>query len=79
MNTTRRVTRPFDAKHLNARRRERFVTGELLTVVYGPESAALATFTRINGIRQSRDECRYVIEPAELNQNTEIPKELSWK
>lgn len=73
MSEKRRVTQQFDAKHVNARRRERFAPGELLTVVDGAELPLHSTFTRINGLRPQRGvECHYIIESAELNAKTEV-------
>ena len=71
LNTKRRVTQAFEAKLMASRRRERFVTGELLTQIDSPESPAQSVFIRINGLRPSRGlECRYIIEAGELNEKT---------
>jgi len=77
MNTRRRVTQQFDAKHVNSRRRERFGAGELLEVLAakGSESPEHSSFMRINGLRpQSAVECQYIIESEEFNQKTELAK-----
>ena len=75
MNTKRRVTQAFEAKLMASRRRERFVTGELLTQMDSPESPAHSVFIRINGLRPSRGlECRYIIDAEELNLKTEMAK-----
>jgi len=72
MNTKRRVTQSFDAKHLNTRNRATFALGELL-MVSGTADVTHSTFTRINGIRPHRGvECRYIIESAELDAKTSV-------
>jgi len=72
VNTKRRVTQAFEAKLMASRRRERFVAGELLTLIDCPESPLHSAFIRINGLRASRGlECRYLIESVELNEKTE--------
>ena len=75
MITKRRVTQPFDAKHVDSRTREKFALGELLMLVDGPGSPANSTFTRINGLRPRRGvECHYIMESVELNEKTEVAK-----
>ena len=75
VSTKRRVTQPFEAKLMASRRRERFVAGELLTLISSPESPEQSVFIRINGLRASRGlECRYIIEAVELNEKTEMAK-----
>ena len=75
MSMKRRVTQAFEAKLMASRRRERFVTGELLMLIDCPESPVHSAFIRINGLRPSRGlECRYIIESDELNGRTELAK-----
>ena len=63
VNTKRRVTQPFEAKLMASRRRERFVAGELLTLINSQEAPEQSVFIRINGLRASRGlECRYFYE-----------------
>lgn len=73
MNHKRRVTEMFNAKMVASRRIERFVAGELLTVVECTDLPGQSRFARINGLRPNRGvECQYLMESAELNQKTEI-------
>ena len=75
MSMKRRVTEAFEAKLMASRRRERFVTGELLMTVDSPESPVHSVFIRINGLRPSRGlECRYIIESDEFAGRTELAK-----
>ncbi len=73
MITKRRVTQAFEAKLMASRRRERFVTGELLSEIDSTESPEQSVFIRINGLRPSRGlECRYILEAGEWNDKTEM-------
>jgi hypothetical protein len=75
LNAKRKVTQAFEAKLMASRRRERFVTGELLMLINSPEPPEQSVFIRINGLRPSRGlECRYIIEANELNEKTEMAK-----
>jgi hypothetical protein len=72
MNTKRRVTEAFDAKHAASRAREKFGKGELLMLLDGSGSPDHSRFMRINGLRPHRGvECHYIIESTELNEKTE--------
>lgn len=74
MGVTRlRVKEAFTATLVTARRRERFVPGELIVVVDGSEAPSEARFIRLNGLRPSRGvECRYTMGTDELKEKTEI-------
>ena len=72
MNSKRKVTEAFSARHVDSRTREKFTTGELLMLLDGAESPVHSRFMRINGLRPQRGvECHYTIESEELNLKTE--------
>ena len=74
MSITRlRVKETFTAALVASRRRETFVTGELIVIVDGSESPSESRFVRLNGLRAGKGlECRYTMESVELKEKTEI-------
>ena len=74
MSVTRlRVKETFTAALVASRRRETFVTGDLIIIVDGSESPSESRFVRLNGLRPTkRLECRYTMGSVELKEKTEV-------
>jgi hypothetical protein len=71
--TRLRVKETFTATLVASRRRETFVTGELIVIVDGSELPSESRFVRLNGLRPSKGlECRYRMGSVELKEKTEI-------